>query len=1101
MEHGPQSQADPLDAVVEAFVSALRRGERPDVEEYATRHPGLADRIRCAFPTLLLLEGQGATPATAAATTIGAGEPTPAALGEFRLLREVARGGMGVVYEAVQGPLGRRVALKVLPPHLARDDRFRERFLREARAAARLHHTNIVPVFDSGEHDGTLYFAMQYIDGNSLAAVVAGRGATPLPPREVARLGVQAAEALAYAHAQGILHRDIKPANLLRDVQGTLWVADFGLAKAQEAGELTESGELVGTLRFLAPERFAGRCDARADIYALGTTLYELLTGRPAFGPGDRAALVQQITHVRPPRPRQVAPGVPVDLETVVLKAMAPEPDQRYATAQELAEDLRRFLADLPVKARRASAVERLRHWARREPALARLSAAVVLLLLALLAGAVVAAWRLNRTADRALQAEHDALQAEHQATDRLFEALLTRVEAGRGSGRPGQRLAALEALRHAVAIARDQGRPAADFLRLRNEAIACLALPDLELEREWEGNPPGTTGLGLDTRLKRYTWSFRDEGISVRRTPDQRELSHLPALPSDRLSRWARPVFSPDGRYLAVDYLQWGEKRPVEVWDLEGGRDRPVATVAAAAAVPSFAADGKAVAARLADGAVVLIDLPSGRERRRLRPGAPSPGLALHPGGRLVAVGSAAPARVLVCDLDAGTVVREMRHPDKVTALAWAPDGGLLAVSCVDHRIYLWDGQSGQAQGALEGHRWEPEDLAFDPTGRWLASFGWDMTLRVWDVGARRQVLDLEGIRVVGFRTHDSLAGAGLTGRQVRVWALQPSAVFDALHFPPGVYCYADFSPDGDWATITRPGMNSHLWDVRRHREAASGPELDGFVWGPDGTWYLSWQEPGFLRGRVQRLPGDGGKPAGLRIGPPQRLGGVQEQTRMFGMVWASPGRRLFTTWHSRGRVQMLEVGPEAVKPLWQATLVNALDGAVSPDGRLVAAGSFEGGSGVRIWEADTGRLVQELAIGDACMAFSADSRRLFTTTGRVAPRGAECCAWRVGADTPELALALSRPTSSAAHIKVAPDGTVAVAFTMNDVRLLEPDTLKEIATLTSPDPQLITGFHFSPDGRTLAVISGHTVHFWDLRSLRAELATLGLDWERKGK
>jgi WD40 repeat protein len=351
-----------------------------------------------------------------------------------------------------------------------------------------------------------------------------------------------------------------------------------------------------------------------------------------------------------------------------------------------------------------------------------------------------------------------------------------------------------------------------------------------------------------------------------------------------------------------------------------------------------------------------------------------------------------------------------------------------------------------------------------------------------------------------VGFGTHEGLAAAGVTGRQLGVWALRPSTVYHALHFPAGMV-FGDFSPDGDWLATTGQGMGVQLWDVRRHRDAGSGPVLDGIVWAPDGTWYLSWEQPQFVRGSVQRLPGGGGKPPRLRFSPPRRLGGLREHTRIFGMDWASPGRRLFTTWQPRGRVQMLEVGPETVKPLWQAPLVNALHSAVSPDGRLVAVGSFEGGSGVRVWEADTGRLVQELAIGDATVAFSADGRRLFTATGRLAPGGAACSAWRVGANTPEHTLALNRPSSSPAHVKVAPDGTVAVAFTMNEVRLLEPDTLAEIATLTSPNPQLIRGIRFSPDGRTLAVLSGRTVHLWDLQALHAELAALGLDWEHKGK
>jgi WD40 repeat protein len=193
-----------------------------------------------------------------------------------------------------------------------------------------------------------------------------------------------------------------------------------------------------------------------------------------------------------------------------------------------------------------------------------------------------------------------------------------------------------------------------------------------------------------------------------------------------------------------------------------------------------------------------------------------------------------------------------------------------------------------------------------------------------------------------------------------------------------------------------------------------------------------------------------------------------------------------------------MVEVGAGGARSLWRAPLVNVGYFAARPDGRLVAGGSFEGGSGVRVWEADTGRLVQELPIGDASVAFSADGRRLFTATGRVAPGGAACCAWRLGASEPDLTLPLSRSTSSPPSLEVAADGTVAVAFTMNDVRLLEPDTLREIATLTSPDPRLVSGLVFSPDGCTLAVISGGPIRFWDLRALRAELAALGLDWDR---
>jgi serine/threonine protein kinase len=349
----------PVEALAEEFAARWRRGERPSVDEYAARHPELADDIRSLFPTLMLLEQ--AAPA---------GPPTR--LGEFRVGREIGRGGMGVVYEAEQEPLGRRVALKVLPPETLPDPVRRERFRREARAAARLHHTNIVPVFAVGEQEGRLYFAMQYIEGRGLDEVLADlrrrRGPTPgstatgTPTdltgdgsghyRAAARVALQSAEALAHAHAQGVLHRDVKPSNLLLDAQGSVWVTDFGLAKIEGGDDLTATGNVVGTLRYLAPERFQGRADARGDVYSLGLVLYELLTLRPAFDAEERSVLVEQVLRAEPTPPRRLRRDLPHDLETICLQCLQKEPARRYDTAQELADDLRRFLAGEPIRAR-----------------------------------------------------------------------------------------------------------------------------------------------------------------------------------------------------------------------------------------------------------------------------------------------------------------------------------------------------------------------------------------------------------------------------------------------------------------------------------------------------------------------------------------------------------------------------------------------------------------------------------------------------------------------------------------------------------------------------------------------------------------------------
>jgi serine/threonine protein kinase/Tfp pilus assembly protein PilF len=434
------SERNPLDVLAEEFLDRYRAGERPALSEFIERHPELACEIRELFPTLIEVEFLKPGDQTSDfSPRADADSSHPAQIGEFRILREVGRGGMGVVYEALQETLGRHVALKVLPAGALADPRRAERFRREARAAAKLHHTNIVPVFGTGEANGLHYYAMQFIAGQGLDRVIdelrrqrkesASTGLdlnrttddpVTMPAsapsitssavlshssesailsasgrrywESVARLGVQAASALAHAHDQGVLHRDIKPSNLLLDPHGTVWVTDFGLAKMSEDEDLTAAGDIVGTLRYMSPERFEGRCDARADIYALGLTLYEMLTLRPAFDESGREQLVAQVMKGTPPRPTQVGRDVPRDLETIVLKALAREPEARYATAGEMADDLQRFVEDRPIQARRASALERLRRWSRRNPMVASLTAILAVLLIGGATAATIAA-------------------------------------------------------------------------------------------------------------------------------------------------------------------------------------------------------------------------------------------------------------------------------------------------------------------------------------------------------------------------------------------------------------------------------------------------------------------------------------------------------------------------------------------------------------------------------------------------------------------------------------------------------------------------------------------------------------------------------------
>jgi serine/threonine protein kinase len=430
---------------------------RSELEEFFASH----DEVERLALSLREAGGPEAEPRT------DMSEPTSdiGELGDFRLLREIGRGGMGVVYEAEQISLRRRVALKVLPFAAALDPRQLQRFKNEALAAAHLHHENIVPVYTVGEVRGVHYYAMQFIEGRSLAHVIGelkeqspemqiqaplARSASDGSARPslalrasgetfalsterstgsrkyydwVASMGRQAALALEHAHSVGVVHRDIKPANLLLDWSGKLWVTDFGLAQVAGGAALTVTGELLGTLRYASPEQVLARqgvVDHRSDIYSLGATLYELLTIRPLFEGRDRHELLRQIADEEPRPPRSVHPSVPRELETVVLKALGKESAERYRTARELADDLQRFLDNRPVLARRPTVVERLWKLARRHPSM--IATALVVLLL-LLAGSLVSTFLIRIEQERASAAQRRAEEAFYQERQRAREA------------------------------------------------------------------------------------------------------------------------------------------------------------------------------------------------------------------------------------------------------------------------------------------------------------------------------------------------------------------------------------------------------------------------------------------------------------------------------------------------------------------------------------------------------------------------------------------------------------------------------------------------------------------------------------------------------
>ena len=380
-ESSAMTAAEELAQLLDQYLRDLEAGRRPDRAALLANHPELGPRLEEALAGLEYIHGTRKSAAAPAAQ-----------LGDFLPIREIGRGGMGVVYEAEQRSLKRRVALKVLSAGAAVDQVAMQRFQREAETVATLHHTNIVPIFAIGCEHGVRYYAMQFIEGRNLAEVAGlGRveGRQGLDSRQVAQWGLQAAEAIAHAHERGVIHRDIKPSNLILDRDGRIWLTDFGLARRLEDVTLSLTGVLLGTPRYMSPEQAGAAArpiDHRTDIYSLGATLYELVTGRPIFDATTPQAVLTQILTSDPVPPRRVTPSLPRDLETIIIKCLLKDPGQRYATARALAEDLRAFLENRAIKARRAGLPVQALRWARkhrRSTTVAGLSAAAAVAVLA----------------------------------------------------------------------------------------------------------------------------------------------------------------------------------------------------------------------------------------------------------------------------------------------------------------------------------------------------------------------------------------------------------------------------------------------------------------------------------------------------------------------------------------------------------------------------------------------------------------------------------------------------------------------------------------------------------------------------------------------
>jgi WD40 repeat protein len=920
-------------------------------------------------------------------------------------------------------------------------------------------------------------------------------GSAWLRGKAAAKIGLQVARALEYAHRQGTLHRDIKPSNILVDGLGTAWVTDFGLAKAAEDEDLTRSGDLVGTLRYMAPERLRGKADARSDVYALGLTLYELLSLRAAFDGTDHDQLIYQVMQTEPPRVCRLVPSLSRDLETIVHKAIEKNPDDRYQTAAMMAEDLRCFLEDQPIGARRVGSTERIARWARRNPWLAGLCLAVVVLLAVIAVGASVAAIHLQRKNEQVMTYLGKALEAETNERRRLAESLLAEARASRrrtGAGRRSEALAALNEARELVTNP-DRRR------ELRDEAVACLALTDLELRR-WRDEFHGDrAGLDVDFEFARYARGLTEGEISLRDATDDRELARLPGS-------GARPAivrFSPDGRLLAVKYekakIGWVE---LCVWDLE--KRSPILRVADGVTDDAldFRPDSEVLASGRSDGSISFFDLKTGREFRREELGRVAAAVRFDSTGRRLAVAhppttpqaDSGPWVEIVSASERGKRI-VYTLPEGTFDVQWQPDGQVLAAGGLGGNIYLLDAEQRRPMRVLAGHFGAVVSLTFHPDGSLLASGSWDGSLRLWHVNTGEELLrtPMPYCYNLRFSRNGRSLGPGCDGPSFWFWDVTPATScrrISALGGAETVTWGISFHPEADLLASAGHG-GVRLVAPRRGQVLAflNLPGTQDAFFDADGRSLITSGRSGLLRWPLKlgfstteesRL--GPAQPLGLARGLPtgrgcSALGGTlmaiaidRELGQALVEDRSRPGRRVKVQGHP---------GLERV--------------ALSPDGRWLATGTWRG-TGVKIWDAQSGELERSLAVEDSAdVVFSPDGKRLVTSSGN------EFSFWDVGTWNKVLSVARENAGGMPGKLAFSPsDRLAALTRTRDMIELIDPANGRKIATLESPDLRLASSLGFSPDGALLAV-TYHTnsIRIWDLEDLRRGLAKLDLDWD----
>ena len=981
---------------------------------------------------------------------------------------------------------------------------------------------------------GRPYFVMELVRGIKITTYCDQQ---KLSTRQRLDLFVQVCQAVQHAHQKGIIHRDIKPSNILvteQDGAPVPKIIDFGIAKATTDQRLTDKTlftafeQFIGTPAYMSPEQ-AGLggldIDTRSDIYSLGVLLYELLTGRPPFDAKElhKAGLDEMRRTIREQEPAKPSTRLTLelvaasrksagdftegdtgaltrrrynkelisllrgDLDWIVMKALEKDRRRRYETANGLARDLRRYLDNEPVVARPPSNLYRFQKMVRRNRLLFAAAGAVAAALLVGLGLSTLMFIRERDATRRAVvgekQAEREAANSEREAgrarhaeadaKEKLWGSYLAQAQARRWSGRVGRRIEALEALKKAAAI-----RPS---LELRNEAIACLALSDLAVLKEWDsaGSPFAAT---FDASYERYVRGETNGTISVRRVEDDQEVASFPAFGPP----FAGMSFSRDGAFL----MQFGglPHSRLQVWKLKESQSVLVVTNEATRAA-MFSSDSRLLAVATftqPNYPLHIYDLGSGELRKSFDLGSLLWGGQFHPTQTNLLATSDAESVVRVWDWTSGIVVQTLKHPSGVRAIFWHPEGHWLATACEDYRIHLWDVANGQEIAALQGHTGVVVDVGFNRDGSVLYSRTWDESLRLWDTASRKELLSRQ---VPGFTY-----GFGATQHRIGYTAGPERLGILEVVFAAGYRVlraredkvdrihHCTFSRDGH---ILASSHEEHIrfWDTATGREIACLPgNFADAAFDTDNEHFFTRTQAG-----VREWQADFSSAKNIVTFQPTRQFAIKPGTILLNrdatlLGGAAEGGEFF---------ELLDLPSGELKA--RIRVPDIFFAALSPDGKLAASWPRGDAGHIEIIELASTQTVARLPIRNGARAAFSPNGRWLATGDNTEYRLWDRDTWKPLYTVPR------QFTDTWSQLAFSADNSMlAVAHSLDVVRLLEAATGRGLATLEAPEPQDIIWISFSSDGTQLAVASAHgPIHLWNLGVIRQQLDEMKLDWD----